>query len=134
PHLVPSAVEELLRFESPLNTATFRHTVEPITIGEVDIPAGELILVALLSANRDSAHFERPGELDLHREPRHLAFGRGLHYCLGATLARLEGEIAFRALVSRFPDMRLAADPAELTWRRSALIRGLDRLPVHLGS
>ncbi|GAA5157889.1 cytochrome P450 [Pseudonocardia eucalypti] len=133
PGLVSAAVEEFLRFDGPLNTATFRHTKEPVTIGDVEIPAGEVVLVSLSSANRDPARFDRPDELDLARDTSgHLAFGYGIHHCLGAPLARLEGEIAFRTLIARFPRIRLAVDPAGLTWRNSMLIRGLDRLPVSL--
>ena len=84
------------------------------------------------SANRDPAHVVAPDELDWHREVGHLAFGHGIHHCLGAPLARLEGEVAFRTLLDRFPDLALAADPDELTWRQSILMRGLTRLPVRL--
>jgi cytochrome P450 len=101
PELTRAAVEEFLRFEGPLNTATFRHTAQPVTIAGVDIPAGEVVLVALASANRDPEHYRSPAELDLHREPAHLAFGYGIHHCLGAPLARLEGEVAFRTLLER---------------------------------
>ncbi|HTK64370.1 MAG TPA: cytochrome P450 [Pseudonocardia sp.] len=132
PDLTPSAVEEFLRFDGPINLATFRHTTEPVTIGGTEIPAGEIVLVSLTSANRDPAHFDRPDELDLHRDGGNLAFGYGIHHCLGASLARLEGEIAFRALLSRFPDMSLAAEPTELSWRVSTLIRGVVALPVRL--
>jgi cytochrome P450 len=132
PDLARAAVEEFLRFDGPLNTATFRHTIEPVTIAGTEIPAGEVVLVALAGANRDPEHYSGADDLDLHREPAHLAFGYGIHHCLGAPLARLEGDIAFRTLVGRFPEMTLAVDPAELTWRPSALIHGLDRLPVRL--
>jgi cytochrome P450 len=133
PALTRQAVEELLRFDGPLNTATFRHTTEPVTISGVEIPADEVVLVALSSANRDSAQYERPEQLDLHRGDGHLAFGYGIHHCLGAPLARMEGEIAFRTLLDRFPGMELAVDPDELSYRSSTLIRGLNHLPVRLG-
>ena len=133
PELAPSAVEEFLRFDGPLNVATFRHSIEPLTIGGVHIPAGVVVLVSLASANRDPDHYQRPDELDLRRDPgQHLAFGYGIHHCLGAPLARLEGEIAFRTLLDRFPHLTLAAEPSELTWRSSMLIHGLNRLPVRL--
>jgi cytochrome P450 len=133
PALVPAAVEEFLRFEGPVNLATYRHTTAPVGIGGTTIPAGEVVLVSLASANRDPAHFADPDELDLHREGgHHLAFGHGIHHCLGAPLARLEGEVAFRTLLGRFPDLALAVDPDELTWRQSILMRGLTRLPVRL--
>ena len=133
PDLVPRAVEEFLRFDGPVNLATFRHTTEPVEIGGCAIPAGEVVLVALASADRDPDRFPAPDDLDPHRDVTgHLAFGFGLHHCLGAPLARLEGEVAFRTLLARFPDLVLAVDPGELTWRQSILMRGLTRLPVRL--
>ena len=132
PDLVPAAVEEFLRFDGPVNLATFRHTTEPVQVGGTTIPAGEVVLVSLASANRDSDHYPAPDRLDLHRDAGHLAFGHGIHHCLGAPLARLEGEVAFRTLLTRFPDLALATDPGELTWRQSILMRGLTRLPVRL--
>ncbi|MDT7638649.1 MAG: hypothetical protein QOC83_2937, partial [Pseudonocardiales bacterium] len=133
PSLVPGAVEEFLRLDGPVNLATMRFSAEPVTIAGTEIPAGEIVLLALGSANRDPAHYERPDELDVHRGTGNLAFGHGIHHCLGAPLARLEGEIAFRALLDRFPDLELAGEPGELSWRNSTLFRGLDRLPVRLG-
>ncbi|MCU1651044.1 MAG: Cytochrome [Pseudonocardia sp.] len=133
PSLVPSAVEEFLRLDGPVNLATMRFSAEPVTIAGTEIPAGEIVLLALGSANRDPAHYERPDELDVRRGTGNLAFGHGIHHCLGAPLARLEGEIAFRALLDRFPDLELAGEPGELSWRNSTLFRGLDRLPVRLG-
>ncbi|MGY1641758.1 cytochrome P450 [Geodermatophilus sp. SYSU D00703] len=133
PDLTPRAVEEFLRFDGPVDLATFRHTTEPVEIAGTPIPAGQVVLVALASANRDPGHFRSPEELDLERaDVGHLAFGFGLHHCLGAPLARLEGDVAFRTLLARFPDLTLAVDPGELTWRSSILIRGLTRLPVRL--
>jgi cytochrome P450 len=132
PDLTPQAVEEFLRFDGPVNLATYRHTTEPVEIGGTTIPAGEAVLVALASADRDEEHFPAADELDLHRDAGHLAFGHGLHHCLGAPLARLEGDVAFRVLLARFPALALAAEPEELTWRSSMLMRGLTRLPVRL--
>ncbi len=132
PGLVPSAVEEFLRLDGPVNLATFRHTTAPVEVGGTTVPAGEVVLVSLASANRDPDHYPAPDELDLHRDAGHLAFGHGIHHCLGAPLARLEGEVAFRTLLTRFPDLHLAVDPDELTWRQSILMRGLTRLPVQL--
>jgi cytochrome P450 len=132
PALVPAAVEEFLRLDGPVNLATYRHTTAPVEVGGTTIPAGEVVLVSLASANRDPDHYAAPDELDLHREASHLAFGHGIHHCLGAPLARLEGEVAFRTLLARFPDLALAVDPGELTWRQSILMRGLTRLPVRL--
>ena len=133
PSMLPGAVEEFLRLDGPVNLATTRFSSEPLSIAGTDIPAGELVLLALASANRDRAHYPDPDELDVHRDASNLAFGHGIHHCLGAPLARLEGEIAFRALLNRFPTMALAGDPSELTWRNSTLMRGLTRLPVRLG-
>ena len=97
------------------------------------IPAREWVLCATASANRDLDRFPGADTLDVGRDAGgHLAFGHGIHFCLGAPLARLEGEVAFGALLSRFPSLSLAADPATLRWRRSSLIHGLETLPVRL--
>jgi cytochrome P450 len=134
PSLLPGAVEELLRYANPLNHATDRYAPEPLEVGGVTIPAGEPVLVVTSSANRDPARFPDPDRLDLGRDASgHVAFGHGIHYCVGAPLARLEGEIAFGALLSRFPGLSLAVDPATLRWRPSSLIHGLETLPVRLG-
>jgi cytochrome P450 len=133
PSLLPGAVEELLRFVNPLNHATDRFTIEPTEIGGVTIPAHEWVLCVTSSANHDPGRFDNPDQLNVTRDASgHLAFGHGIHYCLGAPLARLEGEIAFGALLARFPRLALAADPATLRWRQSSLIHGLERLPVRL--
>lgn len=129
--LLPGAVEEFLRFESPVNMTTLRYTTAPVRVGDVTVPADEFVLVALSSANRDPERFDDPDRLDVTRPAGgHLAFGHGIHYCLGAPLARLEGEIAFERLLHRFPDLRLAVDPGQLRWRPSTLIRGVENLPV----
>jgi cytochrome P450 len=131
--LLPGAVEELLRYVSPVNNATERFTTEQTEIGGTLIPAKQVVLVALSSANRDPARYASPDELDI--EPGaagHMAFGHGIHYCLGAPLARLEAEIAFGGLLNRFPAMTLAVSPESLRWRPSTLIRGLEALPVRL--
>jgi cytochrome P450 len=134
PSLLPGAVEELLRFANPLNHATDRYAPEPLEVGGVMIPAGEPVLVVTSSANRDPARFPDPDRLDLGRDASgHVAFGHGIHYCVGAPLARLEGEIAFGGLLARFPGLSLAVDPAALRWRPSSLIHGLETLPVRLG-
>ena len=134
PSLLPGAVEELLRYTNPLNHATDRFTLEPVEIGGVTIPAREWVLCATSSANRDPHRFGDPDRLDVGRDAGgHVAFGHGIHYCLGAPLARLEGEVAFGALFGRFPGLSLAADPATLRWRPSSLIHGLEALPVRIG-
>jgi cytochrome P450 len=131
--LLPDAVEELLRYVNPLNHATERFTLEPVEIGGVTIPAREWVLCATSSANMDPGRFPDAGRLDVSRDAGgHMAFGHGIHFCLGAPLARLEGEVAFGALLSRFPALSLAADPATLRWRQSSLIHGLETLPVRL--
>jgi cytochrome P450 len=134
PSLIPGAVEELLRYDGPVNLATMRFTTEPVVLGDgVRIPAGEFVLVSLASADHDPSRFADPDRLDVTRPVGgHLAFGHGIHYCLGAPLARLEGEIAFTCLLDRFPHLRLAGTPTDLRWRHSSLIRGLERLPVQL--
>jgi cytochrome P450 len=134
PSLIPAAVEELLRYANPLNHATERFTVEDLPIGDVVIPAGEWVTLVTNSANRDPGRFADPDRLDVTRDATgHVAFGHGIHHCLGAPLARLEGEVAFGALLSRFPGMQLAVPPSELRWRPSSLIHGLETLPVRLG-
>jgi cytochrome P450 len=133
PALLPGAVEEFLRYESPVNQATLRYTTVPLTLGGVQIPADEFVLVSLGSANRDGDRFADPDQVDITREPGgHLAFGHGIHFCLGAPLARMEGQIAIGGLLDRFPALTLAVDPAELRWRNSTLLRGLEALPVRL--
>jgi cytochrome P450 len=133
PSLLAGAVEELLRYVNPVNHATYRFTAEPVEIGGTHIEAGEPVIIALSSADRDPSRFAGPDRLDLSRDSSgHLAFGHGIHYCLGAPLARLEAEIAFGALLERFGSMRLAVPAESLRWRPSTLIHGLETLPVRL--
>jgi cytochrome P450 len=133
PSLIGGAVEEFLRHENPVNNATFRFAAEPVEIGGARISRGDLVVVALSSANRDPSRFGDPDRLDLGRDSSgHLAFGHGIHYCLGAPLARLEAEIAFSHLLARFGSMRLAVPAGSLRWRPSTLIHGLESLPVRL--
>src|ERR671910_150288 len=134
PSLMKPAVEELLRYTSPVEMATERYAREDAEIGGRRIPRGGLVLAVLGSANRDERHFENPDVLDLARAPnRHLAFGRGgVHHCLGAPLARMEGQIALSALLRRFPGARLAMAPESLHWRRGLFLRGLEKLPLVL--
>jgi cytochrome P450 PksS len=131
PALITSAVEELVRFTSPVECATERYACEDVMIAGVTIPRGEMVLGVIGSANRDALHFDMPDTLDLKRERnRHLAFGLGAHYCLGAPLARLEAQIAITTLLDRLPNLRLAVEPQALRWRRNAILRGLQTLPV----
>jgi cytochrome P450 len=131
PALLPSAIEEFLRFEGPVETATFRVATEDLEIGGQTIAAGDPVLVALLSADHDDDRFPEADELRLDRAQNpHLAFGHGIHYCLGAPLARLEAQIAFHKLLNRYPDLRLAVPEEGLIWRPGVLLRGLESLPV----
>jgi cytochrome P450 len=134
PSFVKPAVEELLRYTSPVELATERYARKDTEIRDTRIPRGGLVLAVLGSANRDERHFEDPDVLDLARDPnRHLAFGRGgVHHCLGAPLARMEGQIALTALMRRFPGARLAMAPEALRWRRGLFLRGLEKLPLVL--
>ncbi|WP_433654253.1 cytochrome P450 family protein [Nocardia sp. CA-128927] len=130
---VPAAVEEFLRFDSPVDWATVRYTAEPVQVGDTEIPAGQFVYVALGAANRDPARYHDANELDVNGDTSgHVAFGHGIHFCVGAPLARVEAEIAFTALLQRFPDMTLAPQAAPLQWQPSLLIRGLTALPVRL--
>jgi cytochrome P450 len=134
--LVPAAVEEFLRYDAPVPHSTFRYAAVDTEIGGVTIPAGDQVLISIASANRDPARFADPDALDIGREDkRHVAFGHGIHFCLGAPLGRMEGQIAFTTLLTRFPDIRLAVDPAQLRWGHGdgLVLRGLNELPVRLG-
>jgi cytochrome P450 len=131
--LLPGAIDEFARHDGPLNMATFRYTNEPTEIGGVLIPADEFVMLALTSANRDEERFPDPDRLDIRRDTSgHLAFGHGVHYCLGAPLARMEAEIAFNRLFDRFENIRPAAGTANVRWREGVVIRSLDVLPVRL--
>jgi cytochrome P450 len=112
---------------------TVRFTTEDLPIGDVVVPAGEQVLAAISSADRDPAQFPGPDRLDLSRDTSgYVAFGYGIHYCLGAPLARMEAEVALGALLTRFPQLSLAAPPDELRWRPVSLMNGLESLPVRL--
>jgi cytochrome P450 len=131
--LLPGSIEELLRHANPVNNATPRFPSSPVVIGGARIGPGEAVLVALSSANRDPSRYRDPERLDVGRDSLpHLAFGYGIHYCVGAQLARLEAEIAFGGLLSRFGSMTLAVPADSLRWRPSTVIHGLETLPVRL--
>ncbi|MFJ6727139.1 cytochrome P450 [Streptomyces sp. NPDC091281] len=127
--LLDGAVEEALRYEGPVENATFRFAAEPLEIGGTAIGRGEVVMVGLTAAHRDAARFPAPDRFDIRRDTRgHLAFGHGVHYCLGAPLARLEARIALRALLDRAPDLALAGPPG--AWLPGMLMRGVRSLPV----
>jgi nocardicin N-oxygenase len=132
PERVPAAVEEMLRFTMFGLGANFaRIATEPVELGGVRIGAGEAVFTSLPAANRDPAVFDRAGELDLTRPDNpHLAFGHGIHHCLGAQLARLELQVALTALLRRLPGLRLAVAEAEIPWKTGLLVRGPESLPV----
>ena len=126
-----SAIEELLRFTSPVEMSSPRFANEDLKIGSVSIRRGDLVVVVLGSANHDEAQFPDPDSLDITRQPnKHLAFGHGPHFCVGAPLARLEAQIALSTLFRRFPNLRLAGPSESLRWRKSLIIRGLEELPL----
>ena len=136
PGLVPAVVEECLRHDAPVPHSTFRYTTEEVRIGDVVVPAFAQVVVSLAAANRDPARYRDPDAFDVRRpDGGHLALGHGIHFCLGAPLARLEARIALGALHARFPAMRLAVDPADLHWGHGdgLVLRGLSALPVLLG-
>lgn len=136
PALWPRAVEELLRFTAPVPHATFRYATEDLDIDGVPVPAGRQVLVCLAAAGRDPAALDNPDDLDVARDARgHVGFGHGIHFCLGAPLARIEARVALGSLFARYPHMRLACPRSELAWGRGdgLVLRGLSELPVTLG-
>jgi cytochrome P450 len=133
---LPAAIDELIRFTAPVPHATFRVTAAPVTLDGAQIPPHEQVLVCLGSANRDPGRFPAPDVLDIGRnDGPNLGFGHGIHYCLGAPLARLEAKVAFEELLGRHPGLQLAADRDALAWAHGdgLVLRGLVSLPVVLG-
>jgi cytochrome P450 len=133
PTKIAGSVEEFLRYDAPVPHATFRYATEPVTVGEVTIPAGAQVVISLAAANRDPGRYANPDRLDIDRaESRHLGFGHGIHHCLGAVLARMEGQLALGSLLRRFPELRLAVADDELHWGHGdgLVLRGLSELPV----
>ena len=131
PAIADSAIEELLRYTSPLDVASQRFASENMTIRSVNISQGDLVVAIIGSANHDESQFTDPDTLDLTRQPnKHVAFGQGAHFCLGAPLARMEGQIALTTLFRRFPALHLAQPTEFLRWRKSLIVRGLEELPV----
>ena len=130
--LVPTAVEELLRYDAATRNSVARYAVEDIEVGGEVVHKGEKLFVSLHAADHDPAEFDDPLSLDLARSPnRHLGFGGGAHYCLGAAVARMELQVALRSLLERYPTIELAGP---VRWRPSFIIRGLESLPLRLGS
>ncbi|MER7665045.1 cytochrome P450 [Streptomyces sp. NPDC096193] len=129
--LLDGAIEEMLRYDGPVEACTDRLALADVEMEGVTIPAGSTVLIAMADADRDPARFRDPDRFDIRRDARgHIAFGHGLHYCLGAPLARLEGRIAIRGLLERFPGLALDAQVADLPWMPGMLIRGVRKLPV----
>jgi cytochrome P450 len=135
PALLPNAVDEILRYDCPVNVSTERFTLEAVELPSgVTIPAGEKLLISVLSANRDARQFDDLDTFDITRDTAgHLGFGYGIHFCIGAPLARMEGRIALGKIFERFPRLRLAVPPESLTYRDSTLMHGPTSLPVYLG-
>ncbi|MES5395346.1 cytochrome P450 [Bacillus amyloliquefaciens] len=129
PDTIQTAVEELLRYTSPVIMMANRWAIEDFTYKDVSIKKGDMIFIGIGSANRDPEYFDEPDTLNVARTPnRHISFGFGIHFCLGAPLARMEASIAFNALLKRFPNIEL--NGADLTWRKNVFLRGLETLPV----
>ena len=130
PTLMPGAVDEMLRFESSVNMVA-RHVVAPYAIGDAVVPAGAMVFFMTGAANRDPAVFAEPDRFDITRSPNpHLAFGAGIHYCVGAPLARMEAEVALEQLVQKFPALALAQPGEPPAWRKLINLRGLETLPL----
>lgn len=135
PSLMSGAVEEMLRFTNPVEYGTMRFAREDLELSGVSIGEGEMVMALCASANRDETAFTDPDRLDIGRDTaRHLAFGAGLHYCLGSALGRMETGLALAALLVRFPDLRLAVPRETLRWRQASGLRGLVTLPLELGA
>ncbi|WP_326557426.1 cytochrome P450 family protein [Micromonospora sp. NBC_01796] len=131
PDLAPSAVEEMLRYHGPIEISFPRFAAEDTEIGGVPIRRGEMVIAVLAAADRDPNRYADPDRLDIERTPnRHLAFGRGAHMCLGAPLARVEGQVAINTLLARMPDLHPAENIDDTPWRPGLTLRGLSALSV----
>ena len=132
PDRIPNAIDEMARFDGSV-PRSWRITKRQMEVSGVLIPEGQLVLPMLSSANRDESEFESPDSFDIDRDTRkHLAFGRGVHVCLGAPLARIEGQEIITELLTNFPNMKLKERVEDLSWRRDVALRGLTSLPVQL--
>ena len=130
PEMIARAIEEMLRYDGPVQS-TVRFTRHPVQLGGTEIPAEAFVLMILAAANRDPAQFKDPEKFDITREPNdHLAFGEGIHFCIGAPLARLEARIAFEAMFERFPRLRLNDPAMKPKYKGSYFLRGLESLPM----
>ena len=133
PGLIAQVVEECLRWDAPVPHSTFRYTTDEVRLGGAVIPAYAQVIISLAAANRDPARYRDAETFDVRRsDGGHLAFGHGIHHCLGAPLARMEAEVALGALLARFPGLSLAIAPQALRWRPVSLMNGLESLPVRL--
>ena len=131
PELIDSAIEEGLRYYSPVEVTTARWAAEPFQIHEQTIQKGDMVIIALASANRDETVFENPEVFDITRENnRHIAFGHGSHFCLGAPLARLEAKIAITTLFKRMPSLQIKGEREKINWQGNYLMRSLEELPL----
>lgn len=131
PELIHQTIDEMLRFSGPLEYGTQRYIIEDLEFKGVKMKKGDIVLVGLNASNHDPSVFDDPDVFDINREVNpHVAFGKGIHFCIGAPLARLEGEIAINSLIKRFPNMKLNVDQDELVWRPGMLIRGLEEVPL----
>ncbi|MFZ3495122.1 cytochrome P450 family protein [Streptomyces sp. 5.8] len=129
--LLDGAVEEMLRYDGPVQHTTFRYARESLDVGGATIPAGATVLVSLSGADRDPARFADPAVFDIGRAPQgHLAFGHGIHFCIGAPLARMEGRIAIRSLLERFPGLAEDPEAGPRAWLTGSLMHGVSRLPL----
>jgi cytochrome P450 len=128
--MIPRAIEEMLRYDGPVQS-TVRFIRQPVQLGGTEIPPQAFALMIVSAANRDPAQFKDPEKFDITRDPNdHVAFGEGIHFCIGAPLARMEARIAFEAMLARFPRLRLKDPAMKPAYKGSFFLRGLESLPV----
>jgi cytochrome P450 len=129
--IMPQAIDELMRFDGGVGVATFRFTSEEMQVADTLIPENQILALSILSAHRDDRRFPDANSLDLNRRPNGvLGFGHGPHFCIGQPLAKIQTDVALTQLLSRFPDLRMTADPSTFRWENSTLLRGLLKLPT----